>query len=710
MASRPLSDRFLVAFSFAGEHRGLVRAIAEAVEARLGRGTVFLDEWFEHYLAGADADLKLQSIYGVQAELVVLCVSQRYGGKPWTLAEHAAIRAREMRARTATDERERNRVLPIRVGDGEVPGILINTIVPDVRDRGAAQAAGLILDRLRLVAPSLPALCASAAFQALSDQLDAAYAEEERLLCEGADTSGIRARIVDLRRRIREGGHMRAGDFLLHGRYKLIEELGKGGFATIFKAFDQRQRCPVAIKVLHGQHAADQSRIARFARGARKMWELRHPGIVQVLDPHQVDEGHHFFVMEYLSGGDLAQAIEGGSVSYEYALDLILEIGEALAFAHGRGLIHRDVKPANIVLDAEGRPKLTDFDLVRAKDTTAGTTRMGGFGTFAYAAPEMFREPQNADVRADVYGLGATTVFALCGVDPDPFEVWHDPVAFVADLPVSGQVRAVLARALARRRDDRFESMRAFCDALSEARRDVRDEPVPTSDGPFGQGPKPAPASVIVHPDARPTPFRDGVMDGSAAGPEMIWLPGGTSRVGSPEGVGNNDEHPAHEVTLSHYAVGQHPVTVGDFRRFVEATGYRTEAEAGDGAYVYAKDGWGQKGDASWRNPYLSQDDAHPVICVSWNDAKAYCRWLTEQTGQTYGLLTEAQWEHACRAGSGTAYCFGDDAEGLDAYAWLDRNAGDGTRAVGMKTPNAWQLHDMHGNVWEWCQDWFSTS
>jgi formylglycine-generating enzyme required for sulfatase activity len=207
---------------------------------------------------------------------------------------------------------------------------------------------------------------------------------------------------------------------------------------------------------------------------------------------------------------------------------------------------------------------------------------------------------------------------------------------------------------------------------------------------------------------AMPTAFRDSFKDKSGDGPAMIWLPGGTFTMGSPKGVGADDEHPAHGVTLSHYAVGEHPVTVGEFRRFFEATGYRTEAEEGDGAYVYDRKGeWNQMQDASWRNPYMSQDDTHPVVCISWNDAHAYCRWLTAQTGQTYGLLTEAQWEYACRAGSGTAYCFGDEAEGLEAYAWFDRNAGDGTRPVRTKAPNAWQLHDMHGNVWEWCEDWF---
>ena len=188
----------------------------------------------------------------------------------------------------------------------------------------------------------------------------------------------------------------------------------------------------------------------------------------------------------------------------------------------------------------------------------------------------------------------------------------------------------------------------------------------------------------------------------------MVWLPGGTFLMGSPEGVGGDDEHPQHEVTLEHYAVGQYPVTVGEFSRFVEATGYRTEAEQGDGAYIWSK-GVEKIKDASWRKPYFEQADQNPVVCLSWNDAKAYCGWLGEQTGQAYGLLTEAQWEHACRAGSNARYCYGDDEAGLGDYAWYSNNAKAQTHPVGEKKPNAWQLYDMHGNVWEWCADWWAS-
>jgi hypothetical protein len=153
MPVRKVPKKFLIAFSLAGEQRDLVRSIAEAVETELGQATVFLDEWFEYFLAGHDADLKLQNIYGQKSEMVVVCVSERYGGKPWTVAEHEAIRARLMETRSSPQERDKLRILPIRVGEGEVEGILFNTIVPDARTRSATETAKLIVARLQLILP-----------------------------------------------------------------------------------------------------------------------------------------------------------------------------------------------------------------------------------------------------------------------------------------------------------------------------------------------------------------------------------------------------------------------------------------------------------------------------------------------------------------------------------------------------------------------------
>lgn len=151
MVTRRLPDKFLVAFAFAGKYRELVRAIADEVEKALGESNVFLDEWYEHYLAGDDADLKLQKIYGDQSVLVVVCVSEYYGGNSWTRAEHRAIRARRMRASAAGNSGGKFEILPIRVGDGDIDGIPFNTIVPDVRSKSVAEITTLIINRLRLI-------------------------------------------------------------------------------------------------------------------------------------------------------------------------------------------------------------------------------------------------------------------------------------------------------------------------------------------------------------------------------------------------------------------------------------------------------------------------------------------------------------------------------------------------------------------------------
>ena len=154
MPTREVPETFLVAFSFAGEQRELVHSIAEAVEKLLGPNSVFLDEWFEYYIAGDDADLRLQNLYGKHAVLVVPCISARYGGKPWTRAEHKAIRALQMHLYQSTNEKDLHRILPLRVGDGDVEGVFENTICPDARKKTVAQTAELIVNKLRLVEPN----------------------------------------------------------------------------------------------------------------------------------------------------------------------------------------------------------------------------------------------------------------------------------------------------------------------------------------------------------------------------------------------------------------------------------------------------------------------------------------------------------------------------------------------------------------------------
>lgn len=198
-----------------------------------------------------------------------------------------------------------------------------------------------------------------------------------------------------------------------------------------------------------------------------------------------------------------------------------------------------------------------------------------------------------------------------------------------------------------------------------------------------------------------------------------------------------DDERPVHRVRITRaFWMGQHEVTVGQFRAFVDASGYVPESIAdGTGGYGWRADydpATTPRGDAfegrdprySWRNPGFVQGDDHPVVNVTWNDAQALAAWLSRTEGRHYRLPTEAEWEYACRAGSRTRYSTGDDPASLPGAAnlfdarsarywprWsaMALQADDGfafTAPVGRFAPNAWGLYDMHGNAWEWVADW----
>jgi len=155
------------------------------------------------------------------------------------------------------------------------------------------------------------------------------------------------------------------------------------------------------------------------------------------------------------------------------------------------------------------------------------------------------------------------------------------------------------------------------------------------------------------------------------------------------------------------FYIGKYPVTVGEFRSFVKDTNYKTDAEKGRGAFVYDGEKLGIKKDAYWDNPYFEQTDNHPVVCVSWYDTQEYIKWLNQKTQKRYILPTEKEWEYACRAKVANEWSFGGSESKLGQYVWYDSNSDNSTQEVGKKLPNQWGLYDMHGNVWEWCDDWY---
>ncbi len=197
-------------------------------------------------------------------------------------------------------------------------------------------------------------------------------------------------------------------------------------------------------------------------------------------------------------------------------------------------------------------------------------------------------------------------------------------------------------------------------------------------------------------------------------GPEMVVIDSGTFMMGSPdseEGRENN-EGPQRQVSiLKPFALARCEVTVAQFRYFIEQEdGLRTDAENKGGCWVLDEaSGEGkQEASKSWRDPGFQQTDAQPVTCVSWNDAVAYADWLSERTGQSYRLPTEAEWVYAVRAGTTTYYSWSDNIDCSRArYGWFSGECGRqaSTDPVMSFTPNPFGLYDMHGNVWEWTQD-----
>ncbi|HYW43712.1 MAG TPA: bifunctional serine/threonine-protein kinase/formylglycine-generating enzyme family protein [Bryobacteraceae bacterium] len=546
------------------------------------------------------------------------------------------------------------------------------------------------------------------------------------------------------------------------GRYQITGRLGAGGMGTVYEGTDPVIGRTVAIKtILQDRLGSSQGAVelrARLMREARAAGSLAHPNIVTVFDAGE-EPGVTYIVMELIRGSTLDAMLPcaGTPVPTQRALEILAEAATALDFAHSRGVVHRDVKPSNIMIQADGIVKLTDFGIARSVTDTV--TLAGSLaGTPYFMSPEQLRG-EEATRRSDQYSLAVVAWILLTGSRPFDGDQLMPLISKILthEPPRSGSLNppadGVLRRALAKDAEARFESCSSFMSALRAAciqkpaanletgrtkRRRIlaaavlacllaaagiawrlRPQPVrheqkasaispdpiasppamdtpPKANPPDRQAaaasgerssakaaPIAAPVPARVSPPSRAAgtaPSHAGVLP-QPSGPyesktnprdglTYIWIPAGTFQMGcSPE---DNEcfenEKPAHQVTITKgFRMGQTEVTQEAYQKVIG------------------------------RNPSFFRGVNRPVDNVTWDEARSYCQAIGMR------LPTEAEWEYAARAGS-TGSRYGE----LDRIAWVDGNSEKQTHQVAGKQANAWGLHDMLGNVWEWVADWFA--
>jgi formylglycine-generating enzyme required for sulfatase activity len=438
------------------------------------------------------------------------------------------------------------------------------------------------------------------------------------------------------------------------GPYHLEKLLGAGGFGGVFLAnhvVRDRVLQQVALKVIPGN---DEQQLAELLTAAT----LEHDYLIRCYAPGegQILNIEALYLAMELAEGDLGGHLQARSLGTEEVCQIVGEITAGLAYLHGQNQVHRDLKPAN-VLRAKGRWKLSDFGLVRQLETNSYLQTANPIGTIAYMPPEAFTGEISA--AWDMWSLGIMVVQMVSQNLPYRFSEPTQLLKRVMDAelelpPLPEAFKPIVNGCLQVDRRKRWTAeqvlgaLRPQPSVIQYANHGVGNLPTITED------------------------LRDGVIL------ELVKLPGGQFMMGaSPnDSDASDDEKPQHLVKLKAFGMGKYPITQAQY-----------EAVMG-------------------KNPSQFSDNLNnPVEYVSWHDAQEFCQKLSRATGKNYRLPSEAEWEYACRAGTTTRYYFGDDANQLGDYAWFIENSNKTTHPVGQKRPNGWGLYDMHGNVWEWCED-----
>ena len=473
----------------------------------------------------------------------------------------------------------------------------------------------------------------------------------------------------------------------LVGTFRLVRRLGAGAFGEVWLATHVALGVERALKV-----PTDPDYVSQLRKEGQLQFSLHHPNIVKTFDLNPLHEPP-YAVMEYVEGESLRQRLDReGTLPQAEALRILRHVLEATQAAHAAGILHRGLKPENILLAADGAVKVTDFGISKVhadvaqsmvlRNTLITSTGASISGTHEYMSPEQ-RIGQDPVPGDDVYAVGVIACELFTGRRPRGARL--DRVLDRAGVP------AAIARIIDKACEERDYRYAAPAEMLADVAALAAEQPSPA--------PRPPPAA---RPSAPPVAAAPEALITNSIGMKLKRIPPGTFTMGCESDRAYSDEKPAHQVTLTKpFYLGICPVTQGEYERVIGS------------------------------NPSHFKGPNRPVERISWDDAQTLCRKLSESEGVEYRLPTEAEWEYACRAGSTTESCFGDDEARLGDYAWFRGNSGRvevtrkkrllgllGTREeraivdqrthdVGQKKPNAWGLHDVHGNVWEWCQDWF---